>query len=190
MTEDNPYQAPRDAVPVVRSTLVRITPWVALRTLALWILICGVSAIPSFVMGMQVAQHPHRAFAMSLGVFIFAVGYTLVDLLFLHNRAKRNPALRLALFTGYIARMVVSVLFPIGIMIDVWTGFASVAIVSGIGAQDTVALNTYTAICLATILQGVFLNVILVAFMLLLYGLLNLFGVQKQKIELGCIEPN
>ena len=134
---------------------------------------------------------------MVVGIFVFAVGYAVFDLLFLRSRIRQNPALKRTVFIGYGLRMTASAIFPVGMMLDMWSGMASVMIVSSIrgltsqlNGENIGRLDSFPSVGLCTVLQGIFLNAILFAFMLAIYCVVILFGVPKQTAESIAIDTD
>lgn len=131
---------------------------VVLRRVLLWTLVCTVSAAPSFIVA---ANGFHRG-AMVLGVCLFILGYTAATSTEAFERFHRRPFMRRTLYIGYGGRMVLSVLFPIGMGVDMFPGMLSVSFVRNV-LQLTP--ESFLGTLATTCVQGTLLNLILVVFM-------------------------
>jgi hypothetical protein len=174
---ENPYQSPTheqssEAVVPGGFTLMQ-----GLRSLGLWTAICGVTAIPSFIWACNVVDDAWRVHAMSLGILLFAVAYTLLDLQILRSGCGRDPLLKRAVFTGFALRLTASAIFPLGMIVDVLPGMLSVVLVQAVWPGSSVAQQNMPApmIFVVTLVQGVLLSTILWCCILMLYGLLQIF---------------
>jgi len=106
---------PASPLPTRNQTNPRSIP----ASLALWTFVCVVSAAPSFAWGMGTIAREHYL-AMVLGIAVFIALYTWADQ-FTHNKIwRRIPAIGLTLKIGYVTRLVVSVIFPIGAGLDLY----------------------------------------------------------------------
>jgi len=150
-----------------------------LGSLAIWSLVCVVSAIPSFVWGLGTIAST-AAVAMLLGVVIFIVGYVFADQCTQQTRWRRNRSLRTALKIGYITRLTISIIFPVGGFLDMVCGLFSVSIVdfaSSIMIGGRIATSGmpsagFGQVLATTLVQGVVLNVVLAAYVLLVFGIM------------------
>lgn len=142
-------------------------PVVIFRRLALWTLVCLVSAAPSFLWSMR--EFDQRAIAV--GVVLFILAYTAATSTAAFERFHNLPFVRRTLYVGYGLRLAASLLFPVGMMIDVYPGLLSVAVVEdglhlrGRGFGPTLAI---------TVVQGTLLNVVLFVIMSLVYAIQRL----------------
>ncbi len=189
---DNPFAPPAGASepppalsesPTVPMRKVR-TPAVSL---ALWTFVCAVSAGPSFFWGMStIAQE--QSLAMVLGVFLFIALYTWADQ-FTQLRPWRHAfPVPLTLKIGYVTRIILSVVFPIGIMLDLICGFMSVGIVGAVfptlrthpgGAADLEGSTGFLGALLITLVQGVVLNIVLFGYMAVVFGIVMAFKSRR-----------
>lgn len=183
---ENPYQSPGETSQPSPEDEPNITLLNVLRAFLLWCCVCAVSAIPSFVLGMNVANYHYEMVAMGIGILIFAVGYTAVDLSFLRQLARRNPAIRRTLFIAYIGRMTLSAIFPAGMMLDMWPGLISVIVVEALFGQqsDVPELGNFAQVLVTTLFQGVLMNAVLLAAMLPIYGFCRMLGIPNHRPEL------
>jgi hypothetical protein len=142
-------------------------PVVVFRRLVLWTFVCVVSAAPSFMW----AQREFNRDAMAVGVALFILAYTGLTSTQRFERFHNRPFVRRTLYIGYGLRLGASLLFPVGLAVDMWPGMLSVNIVEnmfglrGRGFEQTLAI---------TIVQGSLLNVILFVLMYLVYGIQRL----------------
>lgn len=153
----------------------------ALRHFGVWSLVCGVAALPSFVIGAMIAEMGGvQLFAMAVGVFIFAGLYTWVSTSRGFRELRGRPFVERTLMIGYGLRMAQSLLslVPPVFIVDMFLGMLSVASVSWI-LQVGFDLehppdNGFTAFAfflVTTLIQGGLLNVILVVLMLVIQGI-------------------
>src|SRR5215207_8498382 len=99
-----------------------------LRRFALWAVICVVSAAPSFVW----ASQEFNRYAMVVGVALFIVAYTALTSTAAFECFHNRPFVRRTLYIGYGARMLASVLFPLGMGLDVFPGMLSFSLVQSV----------------------------------------------------------
>jgi hypothetical protein len=146
----------------------------------LWTAICGGSAAPSFIWAWN-AVPPNLAFdvaAMLTGVAIITVIYIWATGTQFVVRLQTRPRAAKALRTGYLLRLFLSALFPLGMGVDLIPGVISASIVEGlsggvIGRAERLGVPvSFPATLAITLLQGLFLNLIGFAFMGIVYGLL------------------
>lgn len=149
-----------------------------LGSLVVWGLVCTVSAIPSFVWGLGTIASTH-ILAMLLGVLIFIVGYVFADQLTQSSSWRRNKSLRLSLKIGYITRLIISIVFPVGGTLDMFCGLLSISMIDfagrstiGGGLSLGPGVGSFGEVLATTLVQGVVLNVVLSAFVLLVFGIM------------------
>jgi len=150
-----------------------------LRRLLLWTVICAVSAAPSFLL----AKDEFNRAAMALGVCLFIAAYTVATSTAAFERFHRRPFVRRTFYIGYGARLVLSMLMPLGMpgigmpgfsippmfilmFPDIWPGFISLRVVDAIGLEP----ESFAGTLATTIVQGALLNLIIFFFMLIVYG--------------------
>jgi hypothetical protein len=139
-----------------------------LRRLLLWTVVCGVSAAPSFLFARE--GFDDRAMAVGVGLFILA--YTVVTSTRAFERFHDLPFVRRTLYIGYGTRLAASIFFPVGMTADVFPGMISVGLVDNWTGYDP---ESFTGTFLITLVQGTLLNVILTAFMAVIYTFQRLF---------------
>ncbi len=178
----NPYAQPVGAVELApsdgdadASTDAKKRSWPA--SIAVWSLVCIISAIPSFVWGIGTVA-TQQAAAMIVGVVIFIAGYVFADQLTQGSSWRRNKSLRLALKIGYLTRLAISVIFPVGGLLDMTCGLFSISVVefvSSVSLMEAHNMGAGTAgfgqILATTLVQGVVLNLVLAGFVVLVFGI-------------------
>lgn len=185
-SNENPFQAPSDYTVAPSATLAELSdkpisvPWV----LAKWAMVCCVSAAPSFVFGLLLANsRATEITGMVLGVITFILAYTCFECSSKFQILIRKRFVRKAARIGYGVRMLISVVFPLGSYIDIPTGMLSVTIanfVFGVGAGQNREIEGQLMSLVwfysTTLIQGFLLNVILLVFMAGVYGIALLFS--------------
>lgn len=157
--------------------------WIICR----WAAVCGISAAPSFLIAIGVG--PHRAAPMILGVLCFVFAYVCVDAMTYHKPWRAIPKVRGLMIFCYATRIVVTVIYPLGLGIDMLTGMVSYSIVSlvagPISARGTEPIETSMGVTFAlTIVQGCLLNLLLAA-----WGVIGFFFVCLFNLFLRMIAP-
>lgn len=140
------------------------SPLAILRRFGLWLLICTVSAAPSFIFA---HEERFNDAAMVVGVVLFAAGYTAATSTARFLRLRNRPFVRRTMYIGYGLRLLVSVIIPVGFFLDLIPGMLSVGVARSLTGDPTGFIGTL----IATLVQGTLLNIILGAFMLVLYAL-------------------
>ena len=143
-----------------------------LRRLALWTLICCVSAAPSFYWADHNGTNGARfdRSAMVVGVALFIVAYTALTSTTAFERFHNRPFVRRTLYIGYGVRLALSLAFPIGMGADLFPGLLSVSLVEKSGLRP----YSFEGTLATTVVQGAILNVLVFLFMLLVYGIQRL----------------
>jgi hypothetical protein len=170
MTQDsNPYSAPQiEAGDQEESD--RPIPPLTIR-LAKWTFVCFLSAIPSFLWALSLHSSEEQILAMAVGVFIFSLLYAILEGTHYVQILLKDSAIRgLAYFT-YGCRLGCSVIFPIGMILDCVPGMYAVDLIETFYGAYSPQSSPFSQVLLTTLLQGVFLNVILVGFMSIIYGI-------------------
>jgi hypothetical protein len=147
------------------------------KRFSLWLLICGISAAPSFVLG---AMDRANTLGMASGVLLFVGLYTLITCTARFQALYQKPHIRPTLYFGYGARLFVSSLGILtaidpsaaGMLVlpDLLCGILSVQI--GSALLDTAQGDGYRAFHVAlliTCIQGALLNVFVFILMLIFY---------------------
>ncbi len=180
----NPYEAPVAESVTIPPVAATLSPAEILRRGGVWTLICAVTAVPSFIWGFGTSQQPQGAVAMMGGVLLFALAYTAIDAQWLHRPFRGNPAFRRAVIWGFGMRLFASLVFPLGMFIDLFPGLLSVSLIQTIfieggGIDPPLRLTDFMATVATTVVQGVLLNCELWVGVLSLYGVLILAGVPR-----------
>ena len=159
------------------------------KSLLKWILICGISAAPSFLLAFSGRNDIWvRTSAMILGILTYVAIYVYVESREWTRRKLLDKSFRIAVKTGYISRIAISVVYPIGFIVDMVCGLISVGLVSGLLDLDLMPISsrsdrpvdatipmTFTWYYMTTMLQGLLLNIVLGAYTLIVYGFVLLF---------------
>ena len=125
---------------------------------------------------------------MICGILSFVFGYTLLESRPAVQRLlARDSALRLATKIGYGTRIGISILFPIGIYLDLVIGIFAVGTsewLSSLVAVGSFAPTIhgdggssgggFVGYFVTTVIQGVLLNVVLFGYLLIVYGIIRM----------------
>lgn len=155
-------------------------------SLAKWLLVCMVSAAPSFYIGSTMAQqYGLQSAAMLLGILTFVAFYVFLESRKWTRRKLMSRPLRIAVWVGYVTRVAISVLFPVAMFLDIFCGLLSVSLTSGIfgmdfgpgrGSSATESMSLLFAwFYITTLVQGVILNCVLGAYVLIVFAFALLF---------------
>ena len=149
----------------------------------IWTLVCVVSAAPSFLWGLSTIAGS-QVLAMLTGVVIFIALYTFGDQWTQHWEWRRDKSVRLALKIGYVTRLAISVIFPVGGFLDMFCGLFSVSAVEFVTGNDVmwdVGPNesevfgvSFLFTLITTLVQGCILNVVLFGYVLVVWGIVVL----------------
>ena len=134
-----------------------------LRRLALWTVICAVSAAPSFALA---AREFDRG-AMIVGVALFILAYTAATSTAAFERFHNRPFVRRTLYIGYGVRLALSLAFPLGVGADMLPGILSLRVVEELGLNT----RSFAGTLAATIVQGALLNALIFLFMATVYAI-------------------
>jgi hypothetical protein len=170
-----------------------ITPRLVLRRFFLWLLICSVSAAPSFLIG--ASDGANRA-GMAAGVLVFVLAYTWLTCTERFQRFYERRYIRPTMQFGYGARLFLSALAALtlvepdraifAVLPDVYCGLLSVVAGSVVvGLKPLEAIETFHGAMVITCLQGALLNVIVFILMLLFYPLRRSFGGPPPELRRG-----
>lgn len=166
----NPYASP--ALPAAEPGMISqfITSRRLVVILARWALICTVSAAPSFFWGCVLHHQVQQVMGMIAGVVVFILGYTMVECSAAYRRVVLWPHVRKTVWIGYGTRLAMSIIFPIALFVDMWTGMLSVMLIQSIAHKSDTAENaSFLVVFLTTLVQGTLLNVVLFAYMALVW---------------------
>jgi hypothetical protein len=154
---------------------------------AKWLVICGISAGPSFFFGYSVGNGRFPAvLGMVIGVMIFVVAYTALEFTSAVQQQMAKPVSRRAAWIAYLTRVGISIVFPVGIFVDVFCGIFAMGISSSVtGLQAGLGNSTSSPVPAAyecfqfvftTVAQGILLNLVLFAFMGIAWVFCNSFS--------------
>lgn len=160
-----------------------ITPTLVLRRFFLWLLICGVSAAPSFVL--VTANHGNAA-GMASGILLFVVGYTWLTCTRRFETLYRKPYIRVTMHIGYGLRLLLSLVMVLAafdvyfvITPDAFCGVLSLfAGMKLTGMREEQLIAHFGGALLLTCLQGAMMNAVVFAVMVVIYALFRFFGKQ------------
>ena len=142
-----------------------------LRRLGLWTAVCGISAIPSFTLA---AKGNCSVLGMLCGIALFVIAYTAVTGTDFARQLRRRDFVRRTLLIGYGTRLTVTV-FPYGWIVDFVPGMLSTIIVEFFVSSVNAFLQTFGGALITTVIQGTFLNIILLMYMWIVYGIQRAF---------------
>ncbi len=145
-----------------------------MRLLA-WTAVCGIAAAPSFLW----ACAEYDLLGMCCGVACFVVAYTLVQGAGFVHELRQRPFVHSTLIAGYVTRVAVSAIYPLGLGIDLWPGLFSIMLIEGLLGPG----RGFTETLATTLVQGTILNLLLACYMLLIYVAQKL--LRKPPIPIG-----
>jgi len=143
------------------------------RTVLRWSVVCGIAAAPSFVMGLAVTQG--QALGMLLAIVTFICLYVAADLISRHWPIRRNVVVRRTLVFVYVTRIVISVIFPVGMYIDIVTGSCMMFIleITANGGQQPDQLFNGEIASVWLTYRMTFVHAVLMNILLSIFGLLS-----------------
>lgn len=152
-----------------------------LRSSITWLAVCFIAATPSFYWGWMTVA-PNQAVAMVTGVLIFVAIYIAADQTRLATKLRSNRAARISLRITYGLRIAASVIFPVGMIPDMFCGMLSISLVGQLAQLNGATGDSFESMdsvgfgaCLAiTLVQGVLLNLVLAGFGILIFGITTL----------------
>lgn len=179
MSSENPYQAPTSSGSI--ATAIELEPDKPVqvgKVFLKWLVICVISAAPSFFWGFLIGQQTiSSVVGMLAGILTFVVGYATIECRPFAQRWLRNRLIRRTAKIGYGTRLGMSIIFPVGMYLDMITGMIAIATTqgfddNGMGNEQMPLLWFY----LTTIVQGIYLNIVLFVYMLVAYAFVRLFS--------------
>ena len=182
------------ASPVAAASIPEFDPDTEIRefnfgmSLLKWMVVCAVSAGPSFFIAfLGTNQVWVRSSAMVFGILTYVAMYLYIESREWTRRKLMDKSLRIAVKTGFITRVAISVLFPIGFFVDMICGLISVSLISSLfdlhmmpmGSEidrvsDVGILMTFIWYYTTTMLQGLLLNIVLGGYTLVVYAIVLL----------------
>ena len=170
------------------AAMADLPPLTIARRFALWLLICTISAAPSFALAL--GAHADVA-GMVAAVLTFALIYGALSCTAWFERVRRRPFARATMYVGYGLRLAMSLsmagaLLPNGgggpfayaIAPDMVCGLASLWLTRaafGHGGNDFDVAESFVGAFATTCVQGAILNVIVFVVMAIAYGLQRAF---------------
>ena len=174
----NPYQPVLvDDAEIAEYQSAKSQPASLLATMLRWTFVCVISATPSFAIGLMAVQS--KGIGMLAGIAFFIALYSAIDYGSSQMRWRSNKSIRRTLKITYGTRIVISIIFPIGVMIDLYSGLLTTFATQAITGKQFTDLveNEIAAAFLGTIIHGYTLNVILGLFGLVVFGIVKAFEV-------------
>lgn len=165
----------------------RITPPPSFRSLnsitrrtLLWLVVCVICAIPSFLWAVD--EYDRRA--MVLGVVLFAFAMVAVTSTNKFYRFSRRQFIRRTLYIGYGIRVAVSIVVPLGMGIDLFSGLMISSVITSLfgGNQQYLFLQTL----IITLLQGTALNIMLSILMVIIWSIQKTWMQKKAMLLTSC----
>lgn len=154
-----------------------------LKSIFVWPIVCSIAAIPSWTLAPISARRDHYD-AMIWGIVVFSVLYIWVDLATRHLRFRAFPSIRQSIRIVFGIRILMSIVYPLGVSVDLPGGLIAARLASLFGYQrieasiiePQVVLN-FADVFVWTLMQGVVLNFVL----FLVWGIVAflLWGVRK-----------
>ncbi|MEM7517192.1 MAG: hypothetical protein AAF368_09750, partial [Planctomycetota bacterium] len=142
------------------ATPYNATPRTLREVFLRWFLVVSLAATPSFLWGsvLTADQWP----AMLSGVLIFIAAYTWGDLRTAATSWRQSPSVCWTLRTVFGLRIAMTLVFPLGAYVDMFTGAVTVELLEAVHG-DLVGTNdwNFALTLLATLVQGVLLNLML-----------------------------
>lgn len=158
------------------------------KQLVIWITICVVAALPSLFLGSFVVDgHPAGMLGMFTGIALWTVAYALAGSTPFAARLERKPFVKRSIRIGYGIRIAQSllVLVPPVIAVDMLLGMLSIGATKffmggfdpshGYGQGSAPGSLVYLYALIATLVQGLFLNIIMAVLLGVIYGIQRKF---------------
>ncbi len=141
-----------------------------LQRIAIWTVICGISAAPSLYTAVTIEfSEPLQIAAMLTGIGIFVAGYTFITGTQRVRRMNRNVLVRRTAYIGYGTRIALTIFYPAGLFLDTICGILTGSVIEPLG--PIIPVESFLGILLWTLSQGALLNIILLFFMFVVYGI-------------------
>jgi hypothetical protein len=145
-----------------------------------WAFICCVSAGPSLAWVALFGREFHGG-AIVAGIGVYFVAYLALTSTREFATFARKWSIRRTLLIGYLTRIVVSAVFPIGMALDLVAGLFSMNFVGG----NVMAAHSFQQTFLITLVQGAVLHLVLGIYMVLAFGLVRAFGQPPADVPRG-----
>ncbi len=125
-----------------------------------------------------------RPEGMIAGILTFIALYVVLDYATRGTSIRANSGIRLTLKIAYWTRMIISILLPIGMYIDVFAGMFA-AMVLGVSpegnARNLPATQAFVISYFMTLLTGVFINLLVFVYMVIVFTLLSLYRLMAYR---------
>ena len=180
---DNPYLPPHDSsIPSKNAKKKEIS---FLGRWMRWVVICSIASIPSFLLGALVVDGNFAPFVMAIVVVGFALGYASLNVHPACQRMMSNQICKRAAVITICLRLLVSLIFPLGVMNDMGIGVVSVEAAESISGErlgpkrvtkdaSDPPPTSPILVLLATTIQGFLLNLELCVVFSVIYGVMHL----------------
>ncbi len=151
------------------------------RVVVRWLLVCSFAAGPSFVLGINLGEN--QVPPMVIGILCFVALYVWADWTTWSWPIRQSTLTRRILMFTYITRVVITIVFPIGMVVDMVAGICSMSIV-GFAFQTTnmdvlvpsdPGQMTFLTALLTTLIQGLLLNLVLALVAIVAFGAVRLW---------------
>ncbi len=142
------------------------------QRVTLWTAVCGISSIPSFTWAKMSGPADFDTVAMLTGIVVVIIIYVWATGTQVVVRLQARPRAARAFRIGYLVRLFLSSLFPLGMGVDMIPGLLSVLTVETLSRgvlQQSGGIASFPITLCITLLQGLFLNLIGFVFMGLVY---------------------
>lgn len=139
-------------------------------------LICSACGAPSFVLGSMAYEETANLLAMAAGIATWAAGYAWITGTQWFARFRRRGFVNRTLKIGYGTRIAISIIFPVGMYLDVFCGCLSMIIIMG----DLTDVALPHQVYLITLTQGTILNIVLMLYMACVWGVQRMFCAKPQ----------
>ncbi len=182
----NPFAAPTNSrrIDPVGGNPITLPPPEPNKVFVKWLLVCTIAAAPSFFLGGGMGQWRLSAvLGMVFGVLVFVVGYTALELTAAVQNQMNKPVSRRASWIAYLTRAGISIVFPVGVVVDMFCGIFAVGISAVLtGFSDRVGPSYDVEVSeimrcfqffVTTVAQGVLLNFLLFAYMGVVWVICN-----------------
>lgn len=184
---DNPFQSPAAISPAAEAERPPASGalGVAIAKGAIrWFLVCGISAIPSWVIARD--QTSAVVGGMVTGILLFAIGYTFLDVATRNHWLRQQRAMKWTMRITYGTRMAISLLYPVGFFVDLWCGLVAVSATSFLFRTIThhdIEPMHFASTLITTLVQGCLLNCVLAIYGLVVYAVCSAFfaGVKRSQ---------
>lgn len=149
--------------------------WTVIR----WTLVCVIAALPSFFLGLDFTRG--RYLGMIAGIATFITLYVAADLCTRFWPIRRKLAIRRTLVFVYVSRLVVSVIFPVGLFVDLMTGAVMLSFTEDTREVFATAItqspiNVFAAFWATyrmTVIQATLMNIVLTLWGLLAFPFIH-----------------